>query len=72
MGNNSALGLLKQEAAVPMVFLDEDTWQLNIEIPLRGKTTQLQYKYLLKNQDGTLWAEWGMIVSSPLKIQTQP
>lgn len=59
MGNNSALGLLKQEAAVPMVFLDEDTWQLEIEIPLRGKTTQLQYKYLLKNQDGTLWAEWG-------------
>lgn len=59
MGNCAVLGQLNQEEAIPMIFLDEETWQLEIEIPLRGKTTQLQYKYVLKNQDGSLRSEWG-------------
>lgn len=59
MGNSPVLGQLKREQAVPMRFLDQETWQLDIDVPLRGKNTQIQYKYLLKNQDGTLLSEWG-------------
>ena len=59
MGNTPSLGNLKREAAIPMRYLNEELWQLEIDIPLRGKITQIQYKYLLKNQDGSLLSEWG-------------
>jgi len=59
MGNTPSLGQLKQEEAIPMFFLDQETWQLEVDIPLRGKITQLQYKYVLKNQDGSITTEWG-------------
>jgi len=59
MGNSPALGQLQQEKAIPLCFLDQDTWQLEINVPFRGKNTQLHYKYLLKNQDGSICAEWG-------------
>ena len=59
MGNTPSLGNLKREAAIPMRYLNKELWQLEIDIPLRGKNTQIQYKYLLKNQDGSLLSEWG-------------
>lgn len=59
IGNSPALGQLKQENAIPMCFLDQETWQLEVDVPFRGKNTPLHYKYLLKNQDGSFCAEWG-------------
>jgi 4-alpha-glucanotransferase len=58
-GSIPALGSLQRESAIEMQFLDAETWQLTVEIPLSAKKTTLQYNYFVRHSDGTLIAEWG-------------
>ena len=59
VGNLPALGKGKNATACPMVYLNEDTWQLVLDSPDQIPNAGLKYKYLLENQDGSIITEWG-------------
>lgn len=52
MGNCAVLGQLNQEEAIPMIFLDEETWQLEIEIRFVVKLPSYSINMYLKIKMG--------------------
>ncbi len=57
-GNCDQLGNNELSAAVPMQYLTDEFWTVTIEL---GKEfeNELQYNYLLKNENGETVLEWG-------------
>lgn len=58
-GNNAALGNNNPENAVPMQYLNEEFWQVSIEVPTGTPLNELRYHYFLRNEDGEMITEWG-------------
>lgn len=56
--NGGRLGTDIIQDAIPMTYLNEEFWEASIKIE-KGKSSQIQYKYLLKNKDGEVVPEWG-------------
>ncbi|MBL7730782.1 MAG: 4-alpha-glucanotransferase [Chitinophagaceae bacterium] len=58
-GNIDELGNDQPEKALPMTYLNDEFWYGAIEIKRKELNKALCYKYILKNEDGELIAEWG-------------
>ena len=60
LGDHPSLGGGEVDQALPMQFLNDQVWQLSVNIPnVKGYPT-LRYKYLLRDADGRITEEWGM------------
>jgi 4-alpha-glucanotransferase len=57
-GNCDALGANEPLAALPLQYLNDEFWTASIEL---GKDfeNELQYSYILKNDEGEIIQEWG-------------
>jgi len=57
-GNCEALGNNDQAAALPLQYLTDEFWTVSIDL---GKDFEndLQYNYILKNENGEIVVEWG-------------
>lgn len=54
-GNTKKLGGFDEDKAVPMKYIGDGRWSVEVEIPTKGIT----YKYLLKDtRDGSVTGEW--------------
>lgn len=58
-GNHSLLGNGNIEAAVPMVYLNEDYWVLHLATKGLLKEETIHYSYFIQNTDGTRIFDWG-------------
>lgn len=58
-GNIPASGNLSPEEGIPMHYLNEDFWQVSIEVPATTPLSEIRYHYFLKNEDGEIITEWG-------------
>ena len=58
-GNHPLLGNGKIEAAVPMVYLNDDYWVLHLPTNGRIKEGTVKYSYFIQNADGTRSFDWG-------------
>lgn len=57
-GNGNVLGANDPEKAVPLEYLDDQFWKVDLEWdPADG--AEIQYHYILKNSDGFKVREWG-------------
>lgn len=56
-GNIPELGNGELAKAVPMAYLDNETWHLKIKI--KSQPEQIQYNYLLRDDRGSETVEWG-------------
>lgn len=56
-GNCDALGNDKASAALPLAYLDEEFWYGTVDIDNATEIEELQYKYLLKEDDSVVIAE---------------
>ena len=58
-GNADELGNNDQGQLQPMQYLNNDYWSCTINIKRKEFPKKLNYKYVLKNEDDELLAEWG-------------
>ncbi len=58
-GNHPLLGNGNIEAAVPMVYLNEDYWVLHLATKGLLKSETIYYSYFIQNADGTRIFDWG-------------
>lgn len=58
-GNHVLLGNGDIDNAVPMQYLNDQTWTVNIDWPLEANQESIQYNYVLVNADGTKVIDWG-------------
>ncbi len=58
-GNTDELGNNDQSKAVLMEYLNDEFWSATIELKKKDLPKNISYKYLLKNKDGEMQAEWG-------------
>ena len=58
-GNTEELGNDDPSRAVPMIFLNEEYWELAVEMKKKVLQKVIRYKYYLQNENGELVAEWG-------------
>ena len=58
-GNHPLLGDNLIDNAVPMVFLNNDYWVLNLDCKLATSQEKVTYHYFIQNQDGTRIFDWG-------------
>ena len=58
-GNSDELGNDDPTRALPMIFLNEDYWELAVEMKKKVLQKVIRYKYYLQNENGELVAEWG-------------
>ena len=58
-GNHPLLGNGNIEAAVPMVYLNEDYWVLHLTTKGLLKAETIHYSYFIQNADGTRIFDWG-------------
>ena len=59
-GPHELLGNDNLEAAIPLQFLDSETWQVTLLIPPGAvPVTGIPYYYCLREADGTLARDWG-------------
>lgn len=58
-GNHPLLGNGNIEAAVPMVYLNEDYWVLHLATKGLLKEETIHYSYFIQNADGTRIFDWG-------------
>ncbi len=58
-GNIEELGNDDPSKAIPMIFLNEDYWELAVEVKKKVLQNVVRYKYYLQNENGELVAEWG-------------
>lgn len=57
-GNGNVLGANDPEKAVPLEYLDDQFWKVDLEWD-SADGTDIQYHYILKNSDGFKVREWG-------------
>jgi len=72
-GDHQLLGNCKIENAFPLNYLNENYWYGTVEIPANEPFTgDVQYNYVLKNEDGSYTVEWGGDkVIKPSQIETE-
>ena len=58
-GNHPLLGDDQMEQAIPMVYLDESAWGLDINFTKNNQIGKVTYHYFIQNQDGTRVFDWG-------------
>ena len=58
LGNLPALGNDQPEAALALNYLNDQFWQGSIETD-QALLHKIRYRYLLKEADGSVVAEWG-------------
>lgn len=58
-GNHDEMGNNDPDQLVPMQYLNNDYWSCTINIKKKDFPKRLIYKYVLKNEDKELLAEWG-------------
>jgi 4-alpha-glucanotransferase len=58
-GSHPSLGGGDIEQAVPLEYLNEEFWQVPIELPPDTTNTPIRYDYILRNADGSQVADWG-------------
>ena len=58
-GNMEELGNNEAAQAVPMVYLNDEFWTFSLDIKRKELQKSISYKYVLKNEDGTIIPEWG-------------
>ena len=58
-GNHVLLGNGDIDNAVPMQYLNDQTWTVNIDWPNEANKESIQYNYVLVNADGTTVIDWG-------------
>ncbi len=58
-GNTEELGNGDPSKAIPLVYLNEDFWQVVVDIKKKDLQKHLSYKYFLNNEDGERVYEWG-------------
>jgi 4-alpha-glucanotransferase len=58
-GNIDELGNNDPAKALLMDYLNEEFWHTTIEIRRKDFSKSISYKYILKNEDGEMLAEWG-------------
>ena len=59
-GNHEILGHGSTEDAIPLQFLDAETWQVIFLMPQGSvPNTDISYHYFLREQDGTISPDWG-------------
>ena len=59
-GDIPVLGGGDPAKALPLNYLNENWWSIQVEIPVTKKVGAFSYKYLLQEADGRITAEWGM------------
>lgn len=59
VGNIEELGNNDPVKAVQMNYLNKEYWELPVEITQKPPSKSIIYKYILKNEDGTILQEWG-------------
>lgn len=58
-GNAEELGNDDPQQAISLEYLNNEFWQVTIEIRKKDVEKNIRYKYFLKNEDGELIGEWG-------------
>jgi 4-alpha-glucanotransferase len=60
-GTHALLGQNNIEAAVPLQYFNNEFWHAEVELPEDGAELldELNYRYVLKNADGSMVMEWG-------------
>ena len=58
-GNHPLLGNDQVEMAIPMVFLNDDSWLLNLDCRSSSFSDKVTYHYFIQNPDGTRSFDWG-------------
>jgi len=59
-GNHTALGNDDVTKALPLQYFNNEFWQAQVELPEASITPiDIQYRYILKTQDGNQVIEWG-------------
>ena len=58
-GNDPLLGNDLIDKAIPMVFLNNDYWVLNLDCKLAMVQEKVTYHYFIQNPDGTRIFDWG-------------
>ncbi len=58
-GNIEELGYEDLSNALPMEYLNEETWSATLDLKKKKLQKHINYKYILQNKDGELLAEWG-------------
>jgi len=67
LGNAAELGGMDRDAAVPMQFVSEDYWKIEVDINVKENDfDELKYKYIFKNKEGELISELGLTRSIDL------
>jgi 4-alpha-glucanotransferase len=60
MGAHEFFGESRVEAALPLTYLDDQTWQVIVLIPRAAlPDAPLTYHYVLRNADGSVIHDWG-------------
>ncbi|MBC7651612.1 MAG: 4-alpha-glucanotransferase, partial [Deinococcales bacterium] len=60
IGNHNLLGNNNFDNAIPLQYLNENTWTCNFNIEsVASINTPITYNYLLKNADGSFVEDWG-------------
>lgn len=58
-GNLSELGKHQPQGALCLTYVNEQFWQLEVPVSFTSSQIKLQYRYLLKGEDGQYVEEWG-------------
>lgn len=69
-GNTEELGMDDPAAAIPMTYLNEESWHLSLQIPRKNWPEEgLRYRYRFQDTDGQWISEWGndRVLSLPRK-----
>jgi 4-alpha-glucanotransferase len=56
-GDSFVLGNNEISRAMPMRYLDNEYWQVIVEIPLKLMPEKIRYKYLVRNKEGEIISE---------------
>lgn len=59
-GNIAELGNADPSLALPMTYLNDEFWHVAITVKKKELRGPVTYKYILKNENGELIAEWGL------------
>ena len=58
-GNHPLLGDDQMENAIPMVYLNDTSWGLDLNLIANKQLGKVTYHYFIQNQDGTRVFDWG-------------
>ncbi len=59
-GHHPLLGGGETAKAVPLQYLNDESWQVSIELPPPRENEQISYDYILRIADGSFARDWGL------------